>query len=154
MTKKYELVDAGCNFWFNDNDRMRSPFPRSIQPELKERATQELVRWVRDFSKEDRETIEDEEMISMFEMFLFSEALKLVENEPDNLDLMMTINYPMLPRLGDTMSDEAHAESTIVRRTLREEQVENEKKKKVFVVLHLKNEASDKEWMTEAELPT
>lgn len=157
MSKSYQLIDAGCEFWFNDNDRMRTPFPKRIQEELKERTTKEFMRWVRDFSRADRETVQDEELVSMFEMFLFSEALKIVEAEEDSGDLMITINYPLLPRVGDTMSDDTHKSSTIVRRELAERSDKDENgddKKSLWLTLHLTEEGSGEEWTTSSELPT
>ena len=152
MTKRYELIDAGCNFWFNGNDQLRSPFPKEIQPELKKNTTETFMRWVRDFSVEDRESIEDEELVSMFEMFLFSEALRMVENQEDSGDLMITINYPMLPRVGDTMTGDGHGESTIVRREISE--TEKDEEKHLWITMHLEENSSRAAWSSRSELPT
>ncbi len=152
MTKKYDLIDAGCDFWFNGNAQLRSPFPEEIQSELKKGTTKTFMAWVRDFSAEDRESIEDDELVSMFEMFLFSEALRLVENREDSGELMITINYPMLPRVGDTMTADGHGESTIVRRELSETGKGEERH--LWVTMHLEEHVTQSAWTTKSELPT
>ncbi len=146
----YGLIEAGCEFWFNDNDQVRSPFPRNIQTELKKKATAEYMLWVRGFTKEDREEVDEDELVGVFEMFLFGEALKLIG---DDDQLVITINYPFLPRLDDTVNDGKHAPSVVVDRQLEERTVENDEKK-LFMIIHMSETDSGKRWTSEIQLPT
>lgn len=143
---KQQLVEAACGFWFSDNERIRTPFPKEMQDELKKKAGTEFELWIDSFTEKDAAEVDDQELASVFEMLLFGEALKLVEEGND--DQVITINYPFLPRIGDTVNDEKHAESKVVDRRLevREEQ-------HPFMIIHMEETGSGEAWTSEIELP-
>ncbi len=143
---KHDLVEAACGFWFSDNERIRTPFPKEMQEQLKKNAGSEFELWIDSFTEKDAAEVDDQELASVFEMLLFGEALKLVEEGND--DQVITINYPFLPRLGDTVNDEKHAESTVVARLLevREDQ-------HPYMIIHMKETDSGDSWTSEIELP-
>lgn len=145
--KKYQLVEAACAFWFNDNDRVRSPFPKSIQHELKRKTQARYLKWVRSFDDTDRAEVDDEELAGVFESFLFEEGLELV-GEADT-DLVLTLHYPFLPRVGDAVEDEANGPSRVVDRKL--EQKDDEK---LYMILSLETAETATPWSTEILIPT
>ena len=116
--KKYDLIEASCAFWFRDDDQKRSPFPEAIRPQLKRRAQDEYVLWLRNLTATDRKEVDDDELVGVFEQLLFREALKIVGD--DDTDLLLTIHYPFMPRIGDDVNDEAHGSSRVVRRELKQ----------------------------------
>jgi len=144
--KSYELVDAACNFWFNDNDRVASPFPKGIQVELKRNAQAEYVKWLHNLTPNDRGEIEDEELAGVFEQLLFGEALKIV-GEGDS-ELLLTIHYPFMPRVGNQVNDQAHGPSTVVKRELEEKE-----DGKLYMIVSLTADAGGGDWQTEFAIP-
>ncbi len=145
--KKYKLVEAACAFWFNDNDRVRSPFPKSIQRQLKDKTQARYLDWVRNFDGTDREEVDDEELAGVFESFLFAEALELVGEE--DTDLLLTIHYPFLPRIGDAVEDDDQGASRIVDRKL--EQKDDDK---LYMIISLSTVESGAAWQSEILIPT
>ncbi len=144
--KKYELVEAACAFWFNDNERVRSPFPKEIQPELKRKAQVEYLKWLRNLTENDREEVDDGELVGVFEMLLFGEALKLVDQ--DDTDLALTIHHPFMPRVGDLVDDEARGPSRVMERRLGQQ---DDQKPCMIVILQAVD--SKETWQTEFVLP-
>ena len=142
----FGLIEAACEFWFNDNDQVRSPFPRQVHAQLKEKATAEYLLWLRGFTRKDREEVDEDELVGVFEMFLFGEALKLAG---DDDQLVITINYPFLPRLEDTVDDGRHATSVVVDR-----QLEEREDKKLFMIIHMVEAGSGRRWTSDIQLPT
>ncbi len=145
--KKYKLVEAACAFWFNDNDRVHSPFPKSIQRQLKDKTQARYLDWVRNFDGTDREEVDDEELAGVFESFLFAEALELVGEE--DTDLLLTIHYPFLPRIGDAVEDDDQGASRIVDRKL--EQKDDDK---LYMIISLSTVESGAAWQSEILIPT
>ena len=144
---KNALVDVGCAFWFNDNEQVRSPFPKEIQPEVKSRAQKEYLMWLDNLTDKDQEEVNDDEMVSVFEGFLFGEGLKLVgEDDPD---LALTLHFPFMPRVGDLVNDETRGESRVVER-----RVESKEDNKPFMAVVLQAVKSKETWQTEFMLPT
>ena len=141
------LVEVGCAFWFNNNEQVRSPFPKEIQPEVKRRAQKQFLEWLDNLTDKDPEEVNDEEMVSVFEGFLFGEGLKLVgEDDPD---LALTLHFPFMPRVGDLVNDETRGESRVVER-----RVESKEDNKPFMVVVLQAVKSKEIWQTEFMLPT
>ncbi|MCP4869909.1 MAG: hypothetical protein GY898_14455 [Proteobacteria bacterium] len=140
--KRYELVEAACAFWFGADKRMRSPFPEAIRPELKENAQREYVLWLRNLTETDKSEVEDEELAGVFEQLLFREALKLV-GEADT-DLLLTIHYPFMPRLGDLVENDEHGPSRVVKRELKQGE-----EARLEMILFLETEATNEAWETE-----
>lgn len=146
QTMRNDLVESGCSFWFNDNDRVRSPFPKRIQKELKQAASEAFMDWLRNLTRQDRKEVKDDELVGVFEMLLFGEALKLVGDE--DTDLVLTIHYPFLPRIGDEVSDEENGASKVVDRKL-----EASEDKKLCLKVFLENCETGKKWSTEIPIP-
>jgi hypothetical protein len=144
--KRYKLVDASCDFWFNDNSRVASPFPVEIQVELKKNAQAEYGKWLKNLSLSDKNEIEDEELVTIFEQLLFGEALKLV-GEADS-ELLMTIHYPFMPRVGDSVNDQARGPSTVVERKLEEKE-----DGKLYMLVSLTTDSRHEPWDTEFMIP-
>ena len=141
------LVEVGCAFWFNNNEQVRSPFPKEIQPEVKRRAQKEFLEWLDNLEDKEPEEVNDDEMVSVFEAFLFGEGLKLVgEDDPD---LALTLHFPFMPRVGDLVNDETRGESRVVER-----RVESKEDNKPFMVVVLQAVKSKETWQTEFMLPT
>ena len=40
------LIEAGIEFWFNDNEKVRSPIPKEIQPQVRAAAVAEYDLWL------------------------------------------------------------------------------------------------------------
>ena len=144
--KRYKLVDAACDFWFSDNDQARSPFPAKIHDDLKQNAQREYLLWLKNLTQDDRGDVDDDELATIFEQLLFGEALKLVGDE--DTDLILTINYPFMPRVGDVVNDLQRGASTIERREL-----EQKEDGKLYMRVFLASEGSNERWETEFAIP-
>jgi hypothetical protein len=144
--EKNALVEVGCAFWFNDNEQVRSPFPKEIQGEVKRRAQKEYLMWLDNLTDKDHEEVNDDEMVSVFEGFLFGEGLKMVGEDPE---LALTLHFPFMPRVDDLVSDETRGESRVVER-----RVESKEDNKPFMVVILEAVKSKETWQTEFILPT
>ena len=102
MTTREEalgLAEVACAFWFNDNDKTRTPFPEEIQAELREKAQRDFLSWQENLSPDDEAGVTEDEMVSVFENLLFSHALALIDQ--NDADLALTIQFPFIPRVGD-----------------------------------------------------
>ncbi len=144
----HPLVEVACSYWFHDNERVRTPFPKAIQKELREVAAAEYASWEDNLSDQDRKEVTDDEMASVFESFLFGKAIALVK---DDLDQILTIYYPFMPRLGDTVADKTgqRGPSRIISREVKED------KEKLFMKVALETDDDAKEtWETEFEIPS
>ena len=139
-----DFFEASFKFWFNDNEHIRTPFPENIRKELKKKTFRVFMEWVYELTDNEKEKIENKEIVETFEMILFNQAMDLISDE----DQKITICYPFLPRLGDVVDDQEKGESTIVERKL---DVKNDEKK--YLKVKLKSEAVSLEWETEFELP-
>ncbi len=145
--QKLGLVEAACDFWFRDNPRVRSPFPEHIHGTLKQNAQTAFLQWVEDNQDQDDEEPDNEELVGVFEMFLFGEALKLVDTE--DREAALTIHYPFMPRLGDIVDDDTHGQSRVIERKLDEKE-----DKKLYMIVSLESNASREVWQTEFLIPT
>lgn len=139
-----DFFEASFKFWFRNNKQIRTPFPEKIQPELRELTCRIFVEWILELSDEEKSKLGKEEIAEVFEMFLFNQALGLVENEEQKI----TICYPFLPRVGDVVDDKSRGSSTVVKRHI---DVKEDNKK--YLKLNLKSESASLEWETEFELP-
>ena len=147
LETKHALVEVGCAYWFNDNEEVRSPFPAEIQSEVKRRAQKEILDFLASLTEQDAQAMNDDEMVSIFEGFLFTEGLKLIDK--DDRDLALTLNFPFLPRVGDLVNNETKGESCVIER-----RVEAKEDNKPFMVVDLQVIESKETWQTEFMLPT
>jgi hypothetical protein len=141
-----ELIEQTFEFWFNDNEHIRSPFPEYIRPQLKVLATEKFFNWINNINEKAKEEINDEIIGERFEEIIFETALDLVITEDEKL----TIQYPFLPRLDDRIYENAEiksGESIITSRAIVKEGDH------AFMRIRLKKTATDENWETRFELP-
>ena len=141
-----ELVDQAFDFWFNDHEHIRSPFPVYIQPELRILATQRFYEWASGLNKKAKDEVNDQIIAEKFEEIIFETATGLVKTEDEKI----TITYPFLPRIGDTIYEDVEkqtGESTVIDRDIVKE---GDNK---YLLLKLQNVHISKFWETKFELP-
>ncbi len=138
-----ELVNQTFKFWFTDNEHIRSPFPTYIQPELKTESTKNFYNWAIGLDPKAKDEMTDEEVGEKFEELIFEAAIPLIKTEDERI----TILYPFLPRLGDSLNDDNDEESTIVNRELRKEGDTS------LLKVICKSLVSSSKWETQFELP-
>lgn len=140
-----ELVEQTFNFWFTDNEHIRSPFPEYIRPILKEKAVDGFFKWVTSLNPKAKEEVNDEMIAEKFEEIIFETALNMVITEDEKI----TIQYPFLPRLNDEIfANENHElKSIIIDRALLKEGDDSYLKVKAEELI------SKKVWETKFELP-
>ena len=125
---------------------MRSPFPKAMQADVRAAASAEYDQWLKNLTAKDREEVNQDELVGVFEMFLFSAALeRTAEDDPD---AALTLHHPFMPRIGDVVNDEAHGPSRVVER--RVEKLEDDKP---HMVIALENVASGASWESSFLLP-
>lgn len=140
-----ELVEQTFNFWFNDNEHIRSPFPEYIRPILKEKAVDGFFKWVSSLNPKAKEEVNDEMIAEKFEEIIFETAMSLVLTDDEKI----TIQYPFLPRVGDEIyaNETPDLKSNIIDRTLLKEGDDS------FLKVKAEELASKKVWETKFELP-
>jgi hypothetical protein len=140
-----ELVEQTFNFWFSDNEHIRSPFPEYIRPILKEKAVEDFFKWVSNLNPKAKEEVNDEMIAEKFEEIIFEVAMGLVHTEDEKI----TIQYPFLPRVDDEIrnNEEDVQLSKIIDRTLTKE---GDTK---FLKVKLENSSDQQVWETKFELP-
>lgn len=141
-TETFELADAAFNFWFNNNQHIRSPFPQEIHAELRVTTEEKFNAWSESLDLNAEKEVNDEVMAEKFEEILFELGLELVESEDDKL----TILYPFLPRIGDQISSHDHGPSTIISRDITKQEELS------FMKVEL-NAEDGTVWSTEFQLP-
>ena len=139
-----DFFETSFNFWFNDNEHIRTPFPVTIQTQVKEKSIRVFMEWVYELTEEEKSKLDTEEIVETFEMILFNQAMELVSSEDEKI----TICYPFMPRVGDVVEDKGKGASVVVERSL--EIKEDEKK---YLKLKLKPQTTAHEWETKFELP-
>lgn len=140
---KTEFVEQAFDFWYNDHNHIRSPFPEYIQSELKYKAIVRFENWIDGLKDELKDEINDEMIAEKFEEILFEEAMKLVKTE----DEKNTVLYPFLPRIGDQLNDYEGKKSEIIDRHILKEH------DKAFLEVKCKRLEDEKFWETSFELP-
>lgn len=150
--KKQDFIDPGMikaafDFWFSNDQHIRSPFPEYIREKLETEATQKFLGWNARISEKARKDINDEILAEKFEEILFEIALEMVKTEDEKL----TIRYPFMLRLGDAIEvkgvPEEAATSTVTERSY------EKRGDTAFMKVKLKNNTSGETWETEFELP-
>ena len=140
-----ELVEETLNFWFSDNEHIRSPFPEYIRPELTTKATEGFHDWVINLDFKAKEEVNDEIIAEKFEEIIFENAIQLVLTDDERI----TIQYPFLPRLNDELSksEVENEKSTVIDRSLFKEGDHS------FLKVKLEKQISKEKWETQFELP-
>lgn len=139
-----KFIDPGFEYWFTNHEHVRSPFPLGIRNILKERASIIFFEWIDGLKETELKVMKEDEFVEMFETILFNEAMKLVEDE----DQQLTIAYPFLPRMGDQVNHSLHGKGNLVGR----KEIVSKENKKLFELSVLSQE-SGKTWETQFELP-
>ena len=139
-----KFIDPGFEYWFSNHEHVRSPFPSAIRNALKERVSNIFFEWIDGLKERELKAMKEDEFVEMFETLLFNEAMKLVEDE----DQQLTIAYPFLPRLGDQVNHSLHGKGNLVGR----KEIVSKENKKLFV-LSVLSQGSGKTWETQFELP-
>jgi hypothetical protein len=137
------FLQPGFNFWFSDREHIRSPFPKEIREAAEEQTSQTFFEWIEGHREEEWKNIDDEEMVDMFETILFNEAIKLVDDE----DQQLTISYPFLPRKGDQVCNHLNEAGKVTQR-----RAVATKDKPARLELTVLNEGNGKSWKTCFEL--
>lgn len=142
-----EMITAAFDFWYSNNDHIRSPFPNYIQEELKLNATKKFLDWNAKISDKAKKDINDDILAEKLEEIIFDLAINMVITEDEKL----TIRYPFMLRVGDIIKvkdvPEDIAESSVIKRYY-EKRNDN-----AFMRVQLQNIRSGEKWETEFELP-
>jgi len=141
-----ELVEQTFNFWFSDNEHIRSPFPDYIRPVLKDNSIKGFYNWVSKLNPKAKEEVNDEIISEKFEEIIFENALKLVLTDDEKI----TIQYPFLPRLNDEISNSENmgeGKSIVIDRTLYKDGDHS------FLKVVMEKISTKKLWETKFELP-
>ncbi len=94
------MISSSLEFWFTDNEHVRSPFPERIREELATSATATILSWASKISDDTKKEYNDAALAERFEEVLFEIALTLV-SDPDE---KITMRYPFMPRVGDVIN--------------------------------------------------
>ncbi|MCB0481007.1 MAG: hypothetical protein KDC83_06215 [Flavobacteriales bacterium] len=141
-----ELVEQTFQFWFNDSEHIRSPFPEYIKDELRVRAVAKFFEWSSNLHEKAKDEVNDEMIGERFEEIIFETAIPMVLTEDEKL----TILYPFLPRCGDKIYEDAQNEtglSTVVDRMTYKSDDHS------YFKITLQKQDSDEKWETQFELP-
>ena len=141
------MLEASFNFWFTDNEHIRSPFPDYTKEDILQQSTARFNRWVENISDKAQKEINDEILVEKLEEFIFEIGLSLVKTEDEKI----TIQYPFLPRVNDviTIKDESKpiGESKVTEREIIKRGDES------FLKIKLLSLELNETWETEFELP-
>lgn len=137
------FMETSLNYWFSNHEHIRSPFPAEIRDSLKENSCYVFTEWLKGLPENDRINMPENEFAEMFETFLFNEALKLVDDE----DRKLTIIYPFMPRVGDTVNHGINGTGEVIGRR----ELVSAKNRKLFELTVLIRD-SGKTWKTQFEL--
>lgn len=138
-----EMLDVALDYWFNDQEDRRSPFPDYIKSDLRVTAVTIFLKWTGKLTDESKKEINDEILIERFEEILFEEAYKMVISDDEKL----TIKYPFMLRIGDIVKDKNRPESTVMKREL------TKNGDMAYLKVTLQENGSEKTWETSFELP-
>jgi hypothetical protein len=108
------FLEPGFEYWFSNHEKFRTPFPPEIRELLKERTKETFFDWFFTIKDDEKAKMEENELAEMFEMILFNEAIKLVENE----DQKLGISYPFIPKIGDRINHTEKGEGIVEDRKL------------------------------------
>jgi len=138
-----KFIEPGFEYWFTNHEHVRSPFPPVIRKPLEERSSKIFFEWMEGLKETELKTMNEDEFVEMFETILFNEAMKLVDDE----DQQLTILYPFLPRLGDQVNHSLHGKGNLVGR----QEIVSEENKRLFE-LSVLSQGNGQTWQTQFEL--
>jgi hypothetical protein len=138
-----KFLEPGFIYWFSNHEEIRTPFPSEIRDEIKKLTTAAFFDWFLSISDNEKNEIQENELIEMFEMILFNEASKLVEDE----DIKLGILYPFMPKIGDKINHKDKGEGIIQERKI----ILNKENKNMFELsIYFQN--TGQIWKTEFEI--
>ena len=144
--KSSTLVNQIFDFWFKGRGHIRSPFPKDIQQEVREKSIERFQKWISGLTDAASKEINDTVVGDTFEEIIFETALRLVTKE----DQKITINYPFMPRVGDEIKKDlgrGEEKSLIVDRSIAKEEDQT------YLLVTLESQSSGEKWKTRFELP-
>lgn len=139
-----DFVQSTIKSWYDREDHVRCPFPLYIRKELEKKALLSFQQWTQALDPSKKNEMPLQEFVEIFESILFHDATQLVSSEDEQL----TILFPFMPRLGDSVKDSTHGFGTIITRKL--EQKEGQKNKLTVSIASYKDQQT---WQTSFELP-
>ena len=77
------MINAAFEFWFNDKDHVRSPFPYYIRENLRISAIDKFLNWSSEISEKAKKDINDEILAEKLEEIIFELALDMVLTEDE-----------------------------------------------------------------------
>ena len=138
------------DFWFNNREHIRSPFPDYIQSTVKSKTIERAAKWLSNLKESDKEKVTEGDISDKLESILFQEGLKSVKTEDEKITLL----YPFLPRINDLVMGNSFSdknlptgEYTVIARSLLKEG------KQDFMKIIIKHNETGKRWETKVELP-
>lgn len=139
-----EFVKKTFEFWFETNGHIRSPFPSYVVPMVKESAILQFQEWINNLPKKAEEEITDTVVCEKFEEFMFELGSHFVKTEDEKI----TLKYPFLPRVGDTVNKSTNHENSevVFRKVLTE-------KDNKHLLIRAKELNTNEMWETKIELP-
>lgn len=139
-----EMIQAAFDFWFSSREgHLRSPFPEYIRMDLKNQSVQVFEKWLNHLNPEAKDEMNEEIFAERFEEILFETGSKLVRTDDENISIL----YPFMPRVGDTVKDRTGKIGIIIERNI---QKSGDNK---FLNVLLENTEDHKQWKTSFELP-
>lgn len=142
-----EMINSVFNFWYNDHEKIRSPFPEYIREETRIKTLDKFFDWMDQFA-DSLKTDENEKLLAeRLEQLLFETGIELVKSD----DEKMTLFYPFLPRIGDQVvkKDSADGKNYVV---MKRKFIKNGDEK--FMKITAQNIATGENWETSFELPS
>jgi hypothetical protein len=141
-----EMVRQALRFWFEDQEHIRSPFPRHLQPMVAEKGSVRFAEWLNRLHEKAKDEVNDEVLAEKFEEILFQVGLELAQTEDERISLL----FPFLPRIGDQVvptEGQGYQPSNVTARKL---VGESDTK---YLHLSLREATDGQEWETQMELP-
>ena len=138
-----KFIEPGFEYWFTNHEHVRSPFPPAIRISLREKTSVILFEWIDSLKETDLKAMKEEEFLEMFETILFNEAMKLFDDE----DQQLTVSYPFLPRMGDLVNHQINGKGKIIGR----KEIVSKENRKQFE-LSVSSQETGKTWKTQFDL--
>ncbi|MCO6495788.1 MAG: hypothetical protein J5I91_08940 [Bacteroidetes bacterium] len=142
-----EMIESAFNFWFSDNQHLRSPFPFYIREQLQFEASKKFIDWAAILTEKAKKEINDDILAEKLEEIIFETALQMVLTEDEKI----TIRYPFMPRKGDHLNQKNN--ENVEKTSIVTDRIYYKKGDEAFLKVKLKDTTGNNEWETEFELP-
>jgi len=94
------LVEMAFEFWYKDNDHIRSPFPKYIRNDARKQTLKKFKAWLTSLEVGAEKEVDETVVSEKLEEYLFESAMALVLTEDEKLTLL----YPNLPRVNEQLN--------------------------------------------------